>query len=362
MVQQKDIIKVLVVLGERRDGSAVYRIPKAGKTGEIVYRGFIWDVWARIRDRLKDKYDFITEFTDVGDNNYNGFVQKVQNGEYDMVVGAFFRTVWRESRIDYLSPIAIDANAILHLDEVNIVREITNVLNKSIFMVLYLLVAGIIVGLLLFYIDPGRAKMVDLVKNKGLFLIRSILTGIATMLGEMGFMSENASLKPVGVILSVVVMIVSFVMVMFIQGEITSLLIEQGSKKITKENIQDKPLLGHYGYSVVEKLKDYGANVDAVKDISTTKLIEKYLENKEKYAGVILSYLHAYPHTRQHKNLVISHDFGDEPTGYIVSQNKPKFKEDFNREILRLKQKRALRRICRAYFGGLDSLPTCQLT
>ena len=360
---QKDIIKVLVVLGERRDGTSVYRLPKAGKSGEILYRGFIWDVWARIRDRLKDKYDFITEFTEVGDNNYNGFVEKVERGEYDMVVGAFFSTVWRESRIDYLLPLAIDANSILHIDDVNVIREITNVLRNSIYIVFYLLIAGIIVGLLTFYIDPGRAKAVNLVKNKTLFFVRSILTGIATMLGEMGFMSENASLKPVGVIFSIIVMIISFVLVMFVQGEITTLLIEEGSKKITKDNIKNqKKFLGHHGYSVVEKLRDYGAKIETIKDIPTDKLVEKYLKNKDKYAGVILSYLHAYQHTKKHKNLVISHDFGDEPTGYIISQNKPKFKEAFNRELLRLKQKRALRNICRSYFGAIESLPTCQMT
>tara|TARA_B100000965_G_C19588306_1_gene756831 strand:+ start:690 stop:1769 length:1080 start_codon:yes stop_codon:yes gene_type:complete len=355
----RDIIKVLVILGEKSDGNAAYKKSKKGKLGEE-YGGFIWDVWTRVREKLEDKYDFVVEFTDEDDHNYDGLVTKVHKGEYDMVVGGFFRTLWREKRIDYLTPIAIDANSVIHIKRNNVLANVIKVIKKTSVLVLYLFIAGIIVGLLAFYLDPGRARMVDLVKNKKLFFIRSILTGIATMLGEMGFMSENASLKPVGVILSVVVMITSFIFVMFVQGAITRLLIDDEDETLTKDNIAYKPILGFEGYATVEKLKRYGAQIDTVNHMPTTKLLKKYLDEQDKYAGVTLTYLHAYPHAKKNTNLVITSNFGDEPIGYIVSQSKPKFKEDMNSELLKLRalKKNGLRDICRKYFTS----GACKLT
>ena len=35
-------------------------------------------------------------------------------GKYDLVIGSFINTKWRESKIDFTTPILIDANAILH--------------------------------------------------------------------------------------------------------------------------------------------------------------------------------------------------------------------------------------------------------
>lgn len=358
----KDVIKVLVILGEESDGTQAYKINKKGNT-EQEYGGFIWDVWMRVKNKLEGKYDFVVEFTGEDENSYDEFVTKVYQGEYDMVVGGFFRTLWREKRIDYVTPIAIDANSVIHIKRTSVLTNIVKVINKTSVLILYLFVTGIIVGFLTFYLDPGRAKMVDLVKNKKLFLVRSILTGIATMLGEMGFMSENSSLKPVGVILSVIVMVISFVFVMFAQGAITRLLIDDEDETLTKDNIGHKPILGFDGYATVEKLKRYGADVETVKNVTATKLIQKYLDNPDKYAGVTLTKLHAYPHANKNKNLVITSNFGDEPIGYIVSQSKPKFKEDLNNELLKLRalKKNGLRDICLKYFVGMDNTSTCNL-
>ena len=104
MVYVNDIIKVLVVLGDEYNGSATKEIIDE-KTGEASYYSLNWDVWQRVSAKLKDKYNFNVNFTDKSDNNYNGFVERVYGGEYDIVVGSFFHTLWREKRIDYTQPL-----------------------------------------------------------------------------------------------------------------------------------------------------------------------------------------------------------------------------------------------------------------
>jgi ABC-type amino acid transport substrate-binding protein len=361
MVYVNEIIKVLVVLGEDNDGSATKRMVDA-KTGNVTYYGFNWDVWKRVSEKLKGKYDFHTSFTNKYDNNYNSFVEKVYGGEYDIVVGSFFHTAWRETRINYTHPIAIDANAVLHKNEFSVFGELGRVIWKSSEMLIYLIFIGVIVGLFLVMIDPTRAKKISTIRgNKHLFLIRSLLTGIATMFGEMGYLSENSSLRLSGVVFVVIVMALSFVLVMFIQGAITRILINQTGSNVTKQNVGYKRLLGHEGYSVVNKLKRFRANIDVVSNITTDQMIQKYLES-EKYDGCVLSYTHGYPYTKKYPDLMLSIDFGYEPVSWVVRQTKKVFNEDVNRELLELTGSTELQRICHSYFGNINAVPVCSLT
>ena len=107
----------------------------------------------------------------------------------------------------------------LHKNEFSLLGELARVIWKTSEMMIFLIVVGIIVGLLLVIIDPKRAKQLSSIRgNKNLFLIRSLLTGIATMFGEMGYLSENSSLRISGVLFVITIMAFSFVLIMFIQG------------------------------------------------------------------------------------------------------------------------------------------------
>ena len=181
------------------------------------------------------------------------------------------------------------------------------------------------------------------------------------MFGEMGYLSENSSLRISGVLFVITIMAFSFVLVMFIQGAITRILINQTGTNINKQNVGYKRLLGHEGYAVVNKLKRFRANIDVVSNMSTDKMIKKYLAS-DTYDGCVLSYTHAYPYTKKYPDLMLSIDFGNEPVSWIVSQRKKIFKEDVNRELMELTDSTELQRICFSYFGDIDAIPVCSLT
>lgn len=156
-------------------------------------------------------------------------------------------------------------------------------------------------------------------------MLRSILTGISNIFGKSGFLSENASMNIPGVILVIFIMITTFVLVLFIQTEITRTLILNNKYNITKHNIGNKILLGFKGYAVVYKIKQYGANVEYADNMNTEEMINKYLSDTNKYNGCILTYANAYLYTKKYNNLVISHDFGNEPFSWIVNSKKKNF-------------------------------------
>lgn len=360
----KPTIKVLIVLGK----SLTTTKKTVDTKGNTTYSGFMWDVWQKIEDALKDKYKFIVEFSPEKSINYNLYVHDVSVGKYDLVVGSFMNTKWRESMIDFTTPVIIDANAILHEYKTTILDDMMVVIYKTSKLIFYLVVIGIIFGTLLYFVDPERI-IFQRKKLRGLkrrssnkFLFRSIMTGIATMFGEMGFLTENASLSITGIILVIFLMTISFLYVMFTQAEITRVLINQSKRKINNNTLGYKKFLGWSSDPVSNKLKRYGANIDLQESITMEDMVSKYLGNTDIYRGIVVPYCFGYKYTKKHPNLTLSTGFGNEPSAFIVNQNKQQLKEDVNAVIIDMKTSLKLQQICQTYFGNIQDVPVCSLT
>ena len=355
----KPIIKVLIILGN----SLTTTNKKIGPNGEPMYSGFTWDIWKKIENALKDKYEFEVTFSPEKATNYNLYVNDIANGKYDIAIGSFFNTKWRESKIDFSSPILIDANSILHEHETSILYNLQTVILRAGKLIIYLILMGIFFGTLLYFVDPERNKLCSVCKNnKFLFYLRSIVTGIATFFGEMGFLTENPSLNIPGIILIVIIMIIAFLYIMFIQAEITTVVINQSGKTINHNNIGYKTFLGWKSDPVPQKLKRYGAKLELHEKISVDNMIQKYLNNKDKYRGIILPYCFAYKYINKYPTLRLSTDFGNELGAFIINPKKQTFKEDVNSIIINLKFTLQLQNMCQIYFGNIDNVPVCSLT
>jgi hypothetical protein len=355
----KPTIKVFIIIGS----SLTTTNKTIDSEGNALYSGFTWDIWKKIEESLKDKYNFEVSFSPEKSTNYNIYVNDIATGKYDIAIGSFFNTKWREGKIDFSSPILIDANSILHEHETSIVSNLQTVLVRAGSLILYLILMGIFFGILLYYVDPKRIKQFPDFKNsKYLFFLRSIVTGIATMFGEMGFLVENPSLNIAGIILIIMTMTIAFLYIMFIQAEITTVVINQSGKSINHNNIGHKTFLGWKSDPVPQKLKRYGANIELHEKISVDNMIKKYLNNKDKYRGIVLPYCFAYKYMKKYPTLRLSTDFGNELGAFVINPTKQTFKEDVNNVIINLKTTLQLQNICQVYFGNIDNVPVCSLT
>ena len=360
----KPTIMVFIILGK----SLTTTNKTIDSEGNPLYSGFTWDIWKKIEESLKDKYKFEVSFSPEKSTNYNIYVNDVAKGNYDIAIGSFFNTKWREGKIDFSSPILIDANAILHEHESSIISNLQTVLLRAGKLILYLILMGIFFGTLLYFVDPERIKFQRFKalgfskKNNFVFYLRSIMTGIATMFGEMGFLAENPSLSIKGIILVVIIMTIAFLYIMFIQAEITTVVINQSGKTINHNNIGHKTFLGWKSDPVPQKLKRYGANIELYEKISVDNMIKKYINNKDKYRGIVLPYCFAYKYMNKYPSLRLSTDFGNELGAFVINPTKQNFKEDVNSVIINLKTTLQLQNICKVYFGNIDNVPVCSLT
>ena len=357
---KKEEIKVFVILGPPDSMVTTTRI-KSENDGYIYY-GFGWDIFQHIKKRLKDKYEFKVVFSDLKDNNYNKFIREVNQNKYDIVIGEFFTNNYREKLINFTTPISIDSNAVLHIKKNNPFLTIFKISKQVIYQILFLILLGLVFGSLLYFIESGRTYHSKRLQNSNkLRFLRSIVTGISSMFGEMGYLSERSSLTIRGIILITIIMTVAFLFIMYIQGAITTAIIKQESDSINKSDSK-KTLLGFKGYSTVNKLKRYGFNIIEVENLDTDDFIKEYINNTDKYDGAIFAYCEAYEYLKKNKDLTISLNFGNEPVSFPVNQNKKKFLEDVNKIITELRDNLELNRICKSYYGDVKNIPVCSLT
>ena len=355
-------IKILVIVGNT--GTTIKKTKN--NNGTITYSGYTWDLWQKIIPKFKNKYKFLYFYSDKtgdGSTNYNKFCELVNKGKYDMALGTFHHTSFRENIINFSTPINIDFTSVIHYPQSSIIDDIKLIMYPIVKLIVCLIIIGILFGIFLSYIDTDRTNLLK--GNK--YRMRVILTTISSMFGEMGYLTENASLTYKGIILVIVIMIISFILVMFTQGEITKILILENSGKITFKNVYTKKLIGFKGYASVEKIKRFNNNIttfefkEKTNIDDTERLLKKYMDNTDKYDGVILSYCRAYPFLQKYPDLIYS-NLGNEPCSFIVNKTKTTFLKELNSYVMILKQNLELKRICQSHYGTDQESSVCSLT
>tara|TARA_B100000902_G_scaffold302860_1_gene290934 strand:- start:110 stop:1222 length:1113 start_codon:yes stop_codon:yes gene_type:complete len=364
----KEKVKVFVFTGSQVSGIVAHlETGKDDKNNtEGYYKGYTWDLFQKMK-KLKylKNYEFDITFSEFGFTNYGQIIDEIEEGKYDFAIGQFISSIEREKKINFTSPTLIDSNAIFHLKE-----EGTEKISRSFQkgweavgqQILLIIIIGIVIGFILFLGNPNRQKTHENLKTKGQFFFRSILTGIASVFGEMGFVSEQATPNIKGLFISFITMLAAFLFLLIIQAQLAAALTADSVKgQITKYTLGDKLILAHNGYTVAKKIEDDGALVKFLSNKTNKELMELYLKNSKKYAGVALSYCDGFPFTKIYPDMTVSLGFGNELSGMPVNKKNIKLLEDLDRSIATLRNTRELQDLCKKYFGDVEDVPTCSL-
>ena len=228
---------------------------------------------------------------------------------------------------------------------------------------------GILIGFILYLTDKNRFTYLGIQNkknNKFFFINRSIMTGVATIFGEMGFLTENVSLNLFKITVVIIIMVFSTMMFDFLQAEMTAKNIEMRKDDIINNNnlIEYNPYLGFKKSAPVKHFKKYNAKVEYLPKMKTSDAIEKYLKQHNEYGGYITTIGLGLEYMNKYSQLDIAYgDFGYEPISFIVKKNKTDFLNDLDKEILILRDSQKLSKICRIYYPiswGIH--PICSLS
>ena len=248
----------------------------------------------------------------------------------------------------------IDSNVILYKQSNNLLWDLKYVVLKSWKLLLMVLIIGVISGIFIYISDPHRvdASSAYLVKNKSLFLNRAILTGVSSVLGEMGFLSENSSLSIVSIIVIIIIMLSSATIILYYQAVITNLLFQKKNDDIKMDDIKDKTLLAYKHYRPTHIILVHNPKKIYYIKGNLDKVVDEYLDENKRHAdGIIMSYVDSIKYLKEYKNVRTSSFIGHELASFIVSKNKMRFKMDINKILFQPKIRMKLYNICKQHHG-----------
>ena len=349
----KETIKVNILLDNGR------LMTNKNEEIENTYSGLSWDIWDTVKPNLEKKYKFKINFTPEKEwrPNHNKTVIDISNGVYDLVVGPYMHTIERNKAVNFTEPIAIDGAAIIHSKMNTVTDRFFMILYPFLKAIIALVLFGIVLGLILHIVDPIRAWYLPQIKKNNskrkYFIFRSVMTGIASVFGEMGFLTENTSLSVTKILTVTLIMIFATFVFQFVQAEVTVNNIESREKRsINKNNItMHNPYMGFKNAAPVTQLEKMSAKVEYLPKMNTEEAINRYKKESDKYGGYITTIALGLEFVNKDKDLKLAYgDFGYEPISFIVNKNKNKFLKDLNHEILNIKYSSKLEKICRSYF------------
>ena len=192
-------IKVLVPIGD---------LPLAHKRPDGKgYEGIMYNIWLKIKDRLKNKYEFQEYFEET--SNYDEKTRQVVKGEYDLVISNMQLTPQRVNLVNFSQSILVNKHTILHYPRLNMFKTVKRIIIDIVLgPILILLTIGILLGFVLHLAEPNRYKLSRVKQIYG--LRRSITSVVASLFGESGFLTENTTLRYKGLLIVLLILMISY--------------------------------------------------------------------------------------------------------------------------------------------------------
>lgn len=319
--------------------------------GTVKYSGLFFDIYHQIKETLSDRYSFEETYIDkdwsVGDT-----LDSIKDGKYDIAISNFTTTTKRLKDVNFTRPIIMEKDVIVYkesgVETLNIMwRLLTDVLLLPLILVVAI---GFMLGTLLYYVQPSRKKHLDpKMKNKS--FKKSIMTSISTFLGEAGMMAEESPLGWGAMLLTFLIMAIALALNNFITATATNRVLELNeSAKYTKENLPNMKLLGQKGQNIITNFRRYGADVEEFEG-NVKKMIAKYMENTDKYNGVVLETSVAMVVTKKYNMSMTGTNFGFGEAVFPVNKDRPELLRLFNTEIKKLQESLETEKICKKYMN-----------
>ena len=315
--------------------------------------GYTYDMWLIIKKKLEKKnYSFKNII--VRTTDFNKLIDKMAEGKYDIAPFPFFPSAKREKKVNFSLPVLFEKVVIVHNPVLmaNTTNIILNYLLKTVLpSMLIIVILGLLLGNLLYFFDKKRGYR------------RSLMTSIASLFGESGFLSERWGGRDgflaekyhrfSGIPMIILIFVISYFFSMGMQAYTTAQAVSLSNiNKFTYDDIAGKTFVLPEGYSAAmgDSIKRLGGKIIRGKG----KIIDLYADiQKGKYDGLIIGLQRAKYDIKENniKGLMISNnlDLSMQTGNFAVTRQDIILLEDVNRAILEAKETKEAQEACRVH-------------
>ena len=315
--------------------------------------GYTYDFWTIVKKKLEKKnYSFNVKTVRTAD--FNKLIDQISKGKYDLSPFPFFPSAAREKKVNFSLPILFEKVIIVHNPVLmaNNTNIILNYLLKTVlpFMII-IIILGLFLGNLLYFFDKKRGYR------------RSLMTSIASLFGESGFLSErwggrdgflaNKQHRFSGLPMIILIFVISYFFSMGMQAYTTAQAVSLSNiDKLTYDDITGKIFVLPEGYSasLADSIVRLGGKVIRGKG----KVIDLYKDIKKgKYDGLIIGLQRAKHDIKYNniKGLMISNnlDLSMQTGNFAIRRKESKLLKDVNEAILQAKETKEAKEACRVH-------------
>tara|TARA_Y100000992_G_scaffold295932_1_gene257505 strand:+ start:3466 stop:4629 length:1164 start_codon:yes stop_codon:yes gene_type:complete len=315
--------------------------------------GYTYDMWLIIKKKLEKKnYSFKNII--VRTTDFNKLIDKMAEGKYDIAPFPFFPSAKREKKVNFSLPVLFEKVVIVHNPVLmaNTTNIILNYLLKTVLpSMLIIVILGLLLGNLLYFFDKKRGYR------------RSLMTSIASLFGESGFLSERWGGRDgflaekyhrfSGIPMIILIFVISYFFSMGMQAYTTAQAVSLSNiNKFTYDDIAGKTFVLPEGYSAAmgDSMKRLGGKIIRGKG----KIIDLYADiQKGKYDGLIIGLQRAKYDIKENniKGLMISNnlDLSMQTGNFAVTRQDIILLEDVNRAILEAKETKEAQEACKVH-------------
>ena len=220
------------------------------------YSGFLFDLWEWIAKDMDVKLEYKTiEGREKNKNGktYKEAVELFSKSDYDVLIGDFSVTKEREEVVDFTRSVMLEKPIILYRSEATpMLSAVKEAVRKFALPFAYLVILGILLGFLLYKVDP-----------KARSLSWALFGTVSSLLGESGTVVEKTDPKKLkSVLWGVLILVTAFYFNIYLSAKATAAEIAQKDDMDPfKSGIKGEFVAAGAGSSFAELLKSQGAVV-----------------------------------------------------------------------------------------------------
>ena len=316
--------------------------PVVIKKSDGTYEGVLYDMWTKIKEKLNVPVEEIfVEHKDINED----VVGMGKHEKYDMIVGPISVTEYRIKHVNYTRPLILNRIKIGYIPKTSFEEKFITLLGKNLLLpLLSLIVLGIICGFALYAVEPSRGRG------------RAIMSSIASMFGEMGYVSENAKLRPLGLFVVFCILLLSYYTSIYLQAyTVDKYLHISDSMELNKDNVKGCRLVTTKGSLYVKMFQDQ-YNCEMFERTSKQDVVDTYRKNTNLYDGFVLDYQILKYFSQKYPNLTISDEtFSNDELAFPILKRHNHILHRINEIIVDMQDSQETKKICRKYIDVEDA-------
>lgn len=309
------------------------------------FSGFLFKIWQMIADA--NNYE--CTYTYIGDIYYTKLLKEGQ-GKYDVIIGNISELPKRFEFFNFTKLVKLNPISLIVSNSKGRFTFLKTFIMNLIKPLIVLVLVGIILGLGLDFANKGRRLIPEHEPKRS--ILRPILSAIASMFGEMGFVTERASLTPLSITMIMITIVISYYSSIYLQASTVGDIIDYKRQSIIKDKpISTLRLFSLKGNAIAKNFfEKLGAKVDYFESSEVDKFLEKYKKNINKYDGLIFDYDTAVDITTKESDLIIDPNvFGYDKIVFGIAKNNPQLHAEINTRLISLHENLDIFSICSSH-------------